>query len=46
MTSYVTWAVLDTGKVVKIIEPVYHPEWAKAPDTTYIKFQEPVTTED
>lgn len=38
--KYETWTVLDTGKEIHYFKDEYHPEWLKAPDTTYIKFQE------
>ena len=38
--KYETWAVLDTGKEVHYFESSYHDDWYKAPNTTYIKFQE------
>lgn len=44
-TKFETWVVLDTGLEKQYFEPMYHPEWQKAPNTTYIKFQEPVTEE-
>jgi hypothetical protein len=44
-TKFETWAVLDTGQEVHYFEPKYHEEWQKVPNTTYIKFQEPVTEE-
>ena len=40
--KYETWGVLDTGKEVHYIESSYHYDWCKAPNTTYIKFQEEV----